>query len=68
MNKQSPKRSVATLNFGGKPLGKDKALTFAAVEGMILNSQSAKKLAQFEARGLKGDDLRSAIRDWFKEK
>lgn len=69
MNKNTAlKRSATTGRFVTKPLGKRKATTFAKVEGVTTNSESAKVLKTHSDRGLKGDALRSAITGSFTSK
>lgn len=62
------KRYAATGRFVSKPLGKSKASKFSLVEGISLSKSSEMAIMKFEARGLKGDVLRSAISGSFQKK
>ena len=61
-------RSAATGHVEGKMIGRARATKFLQVEGMSLNSKSARTLSDFTGRGLKGDALRSAIHEAYAKK
>jgi hypothetical protein len=68
-NSQNIQRSAKTGQFTKvKALGRSKAAKFAQVEGMSLSQTSVTAIHRFEARGLKGDALRSAIAGSFQKK
>lgn len=66
--KQTIKHSATTGRYAPKPLGKAKAEKLSMVDGMMISRESAKTLSDLEGRGLKGDALRSAIRESFIKK
>jgi len=55
------KRSAKSERFVTKPIGREKASKFSAVEGIILNERAAVVLQEGRAKGLKGDALRSSV-------
>lgn len=67
-NSSTLKKSPSTGRFVTKALGKDKATKFSKVEGLTINSKSARIFETFSDRGLKGDALRAAITGKFSTK
>ena len=57
-----------TASLPRKPLGNAKAVKFAEIEGMALNTASTTTLSLLQARGLHGDALRAAILNTFQSK
>ncbi len=62
------KRSAKSGEFVSKPLGVSKAKKFSLVEGMALKEKHSITLKHLKEKGLKGDDLRSAISGSFQKK
>ncbi len=66
LKNHSIKRSATTGKFVSKAIGLSKASKFLSVEGLVLNQKSTQTLKHYRSTGLKGDELRSAITDSFK--
>jgi hypothetical protein len=61
-------RDSRSGQFVSKPLGKSKASRFSLVEGISLNDDSKRLLAEFESTGRTGASLRKAISGAFSVK